>query len=369
MASSLETKNDEAKNLKQEEGHTQEEDGILFAMNMMNSVVVPLAIRSAIEMGIFDILAKAGEGVKLSAEDIAVQIGAKNPEATKMLDRLLRLLASHHSILYCSLGGEAHTMLYCLSPLSKYFVTDNDGVSLGAILNLNLDKIQMESWTDLKGAIMEGGVPFNRVYGMHLFEYLSLDPRYNDVFNKAMFSVTAMVMKRILECYDGFEHVNTLVDVGGGLGINLKLITSKYPHIHGVNFDLPHVLQHAPIYAGVKHEGGDMFESVPNGDAIVMKWILHDWTDEQCLKLLKNCHKAIPNDGKVIVVDHVLPALPENTANAKLGFKFDLIMMNQTPGGRERTRQEFMELALGSGFTCIRFACFVAGFYVMEFFK
>jgi len=105
--------------------------------------------------------------------------------------------------------------------------------------------------SELKGAIMEGGIPFNRVYGMHAFEYPRVDPRFNDVFNKAMVNSTTINMKRIIDCYQGFEHVTKLVDVGGGLGINLKLITSKYSHIQGINFDLPHVLQHAPVYPGI----------------------------------------------------------------------------------------------------------------------
>ncbi|KAF1877305.1 hypothetical protein Lal_00012076 [Lupinus albus] len=76
-----------------------------------------------------------------------------------------------------------------------------------------------------------------------------MDPRFNDVFNKTMVNCTTIVMKRVLEFYKGFEHINKLVDVGGGLGINLNLITSKYPHLHGINFDLPHILEHTPTYA------------------------------------------------------------------------------------------------------------------------
>lgn len=86
---------------------------------------------------------------------------------------------------------------------------------------------------------------------MHIYEYTGVDPRFNDVFNKAMFNYTTIAMKRVLEVYKGFEHVKRLVDVGGGLGINLNLITSKYPHIEGVNFDLSHVIEHAPTYAGI----------------------------------------------------------------------------------------------------------------------
>jgi len=105
--------------------------------------------------------------------------------------------------------------------------------------------------SELKDAIREGGVPFNRVYGTHAFEYPKLDSRFNEVFNTAMINHTTLVMKKILESYNGLEGIKRLVDVGGGLGINISFITSKYPHIHGINFDLPHVIQHAPSYPGI----------------------------------------------------------------------------------------------------------------------
>jgi hypothetical protein len=106
--------------------------------------------------------------------------------------------------------------------------------------------------SQLKDAIREGGVPFNRVHGSHAFEYPSLDSRFNQVFNTAMINHTTIVMKKVLECYKGFDEVKRLVDVGGGLGVNINLITSKYPHIQGINFDLPHVIENAPSYPGMK---------------------------------------------------------------------------------------------------------------------
>lgn len=102
----------------------------------------------------------------------------------------------------------------------------------------------------LKGAIVEGGIPFNRVHGTHAFEYPGLDPRFNQVFNTAMFNHTTIVVKKILDLYKGFEHLKQLVDVGGGLGVTLSLITSRYPHMKGINFDLPHVIKDAPSYPG-----------------------------------------------------------------------------------------------------------------------
>ncbi|CAJ2663186.1 unnamed protein product [Trifolium pratense] len=350
-----------------------EQDAIVFANNIASFVAFPFAIRSAIELGIFKVLAKLENGMKLSAKEIAIQIGSKNPEASTMLDRLLRLLANH-SILHCSLFQDQHQptspqIVYSLAPVAEYFVCGLNNMSFISFLDLTLDKVSIEAWTGLKGAIMEGNIPFNRVYGMHMYEYAGVDPRFNDIFNKAMLNFTTILMNRVLECYKGFEHINTIVDVGGGLGINLNLITSKYSHIQGVNFDLPHVIENATTYAGVTHVGGDMFVSVPKGDVIFMKWILHNWNDEQCVKLLKNCYKAIPNDGKVIVVESILPILPDNTIISKTCSQIDLNMMVYHEGGKERTKNEFIELALKSGFSGIKFAICVSGMWVMEFFK
>lgn len=100
-----------------------------------------------------------------------------------------------------------------------------------------------------------------------------------------------------------------------------------------------------------------------------LQWILHDWSDEQCLKLLKNCYDATSNDGKVIVVEAVLPVMPEMSTSAKSNCQMDVLMMTTNPGGKERTEAEFMALATKSGFSGIRYESFVCNFWVMEFFK
>jgi caffeic acid 3-O-methyltransferase len=125
----------------------EDDDALEFATQITGSIVVPLALRSAIDLGIFDILAKAGEGAELSAQDIAVKIGTNNPEAPTMLNRLLRLLASH-SILNSSVPQQHddQQIFYSLSNRSKYFVTDADGISLGPTLALLLDNVFYQSW-------------------------------------------------------------------------------------------------------------------------------------------------------------------------------------------------------------------------------
>ncbi|XP_048322711.2 caffeic acid 3-O-methyltransferase [Ziziphus jujuba] len=375
MASSLEIEN----NLRDHDHDTREEEEIFsYALQLVGSSALPMSLLCAIELGVFDIIGKAGEKAKLSPTEIAAQLGTNNPDAPTMLDSILRLLACH-SVLNCSVVADDNNnkidgslqlqRRYSLAPVSRFFVTNKDGVSLGPLMSLTQDKVFFASWSQLKDAILQGGIPFNRVYGMHAFEYLEVDPRFNQVLNTAMYNHTTIAIKQILEVYKGFEHIKQLVDVGGGFGVTLKCITSTFPHIKGINFDLPHVIKHAPSYPGVDHVGGDMFVSVPSGDAIFMKWILHDWSDEKCIKLLKNCFKAIPESGKVIVVDAVFPVKPETSAAVKTISQANVVMMTQNPGGKERTKQEFLALATASGFGGVRFECCVSPSWVMEFFK
>lgn len=100
--------------------------------------------------------------------------------------------------------------------------------------------------------MLHGGTPFNMAHGMHLFEYLGIDSTFSDVFNKSMYNHTTIFMKKILEVYTGFQEITEIIDIGGGIGGNLAKIISKYPHIRGINFDLPHVIKSAAPLAGKK---------------------------------------------------------------------------------------------------------------------
>uniref|UniRef100_A0A7N2R9F7 O-methyltransferase C-terminal domain-containing protein n=1 Tax=Quercus lobata TaxID=97700 RepID=A0A7N2R9F7_QUELO len=166
-----------------------------------------------------------------------------------MINRICSLLV-HHGVLGVSLDDDIFHRRYCLTSVSKYFARGNqqDGVSLAPLMDLVLDKVYLDGWSQLKNAILEGGLPFNRVHGMHAYEYAGRDGRLSQVFNTAMFSRTAIIVKKILESFKGFENLKQVVDVGGGIGVALNLITSKYPNIKGINFDLPRVIKHAPSF-------------------------------------------------------------------------------------------------------------------------
>ncbi|KAL3570453.1 hypothetical protein D5086_027702 [Populus alba] len=244
-----------------------------FAMQLISSSVLPMVLKTAIELDLLEIMAKAGPGALLSPSDIASHLPTKNPDAPVMLDRILRLLASY-SILVCSLrdlpDGKVER-LYGLASVCKFLTKNEDGASVSPLCLMNQDKVLMESWYHLKDAILEGGIPFNKAYGMTAFEYHGTDPRFNKVFNKGMSDHSKMAMKKILETYKGFEGLASLVDVGGGTGAVVSTIVSKYPSIKGINFDLPHVIADAPAFPGVENVGGDMFVSVPKADAVFMK--------------------------------------------------------------------------------------------------
>lgn len=343
------------------------DENFVYAIELSISIALPMALHTAIELGIFKIIADEGQDSKLSAAEIvAKMVDVRNPDAPVMLDRILRLLASH-KVIGCSLNGLERQ--YSLTPVSKYFVPNKDGVSLGPFMGLFQDKVLLDCWTKLKDSILEGGSAFQKFHGTHCFGKAATNQRFNQVFNAAMLNRTNFVVAKLLNTYKGFEHLNELIDIGGGLGQTLNAVTAKYPHLKGINFDLPHVVEHAPAIPGVEHVSGDMFKSVPKGGAIFMKSILHDWGDDYCLKLLKNCYNAIPDDGKVIVMDEVVPVIPESNTITKANFYTDLVMMAIYEGGTDRTEYEYRELGMAAGFRGIRFVCRVYNYCVMEFIK
>ncbi|KAK9201005.1 hypothetical protein WN944_016206 [Citrus x changshan-huyou] len=268
------------------------------------SIVLPAAIQAASELGVFEIIAKAGPTAKISAVEIAAQMPSSNPNAAVMLDRILRLLVTHR-VLRCTSAGDDQR-LYGLAYVAKYFVLNRDGVSL----------CPSRPWLETKpyeiyDAVLEGGILFNKVHGTGFYECAGNDFRFNGVFNKAMLNHTSIVTNRIIDSSKGLEQIKQLVDVGGGLGVNVNIIISNYLHIKGVNFDLSHVIQDSSSYSGVKHIGGIMLERIPKGDAILIKSILHNWGNEHCLSLLKNCYAAIPENEKIIIISRMPMVMPE----------------------------------------------------------
>ncbi|AAF07785.1 putative O-methyltransferase COMT-type, S-adenosyl-L-methionine-dependent methyltransferase [Arabidopsis thaliana] len=365
--------------LTKEEQEVDEKMVSLQAESIVNTVAFPMVLKAAFELGVIDTIAAAGNDTWLSPCEIACSLPTKptNPEAPVLLDRMLSLLVSH-SILKCRMietGENGRTgkieRVYAAEPVCKYFLRDSDGTgSLVPLFMLLHTQVFFKTWTNLKDVILEGRDAFNSAHGMKIFEYINSDQPFAELFNRAMSEPSTMIMKKVLDVYRGFEDVNTLVDVGGGNGTVLGLVTSKYPHIKGVNFDLAQVLTQAPFYPGVEHVSGDMFVEVPKGDAVFMKWILHDWGDEDCIKILKNCWKSLPEKGKIIIVEFVTPKEPKGgDLSSNTVFAMDLLMLTQCSGGKERSLSQFENLAFASGFLRCEIICLAYSYSVIEFHK
>ncbi|PIA28374.1 hypothetical protein AQUCO_07000003v1 [Aquilegia coerulea] len=351
----------------------EEDEAYIYAMQLSHSSVVPMVLKAAIDLDVFEIIAKAGEGAYLSSTEIASQISTKNIQAPVMLDRMLRFLASQN-VLSCNLCvlddiGRVVERLYGLAPVCKFFIKNEEGVSMAPLVQICQDKVFMESWYYLKDAVVDGGVPFDKAHGINVFEYLGKDLRLNKAFNKAMSNPSTLTMKKILELYKGFEGLNSLVDVGGGIGATSNMIVSKYPSVKAINFDLPHVIANAPKYPGVDHVGGDMFVMVPKGDAIFMKWILHDWSDEHCARALMNCYKALPSNGKMIIVESIIPEFPETNHASNSVFRGDCFMFALCPGGKDRTEKELQDLSMKAGFVGFKLVCCAFNSWIIELSK
>ncbi|GLT33940.1 hypothetical protein SLA2020_084920 [Shorea laevis] len=320
---------------------SEEDAAFEYARSLNSSVTFAPVLHASIHLGLFNIIARAGPGAELSASEIAAQLPTKNPDAPFYLDRMLRLLACY-SLLTCSSRsiGEVEDgkveRLYGLAPPAKAFVPDEDGDALSAFpTNLGV----IEPLLYLKDFILEGGGNlFERVHGMTFFE--------------------------------GFEGVTSLLDVGGGSGAIIDMIVSKYPSIKGINFDQPHVIQNAPSYPGVEHVAGDMFVSIPKAaDTLMMKDVLHNWSDQLCVKVLQNCYDALPNQGKLIVISFMIAETAESSSGAKHVALFDITMFMHH-GGRERTEREFKALGKAAGFSGSQVVSFAYNSVaVIEFYK
>nr|XP_043633872.1 caffeic acid 3-O-methyltransferase-like [Erigeron canadensis] len=341
-----------------------------YALQLITSIALPMVLSNAIKLKLLDVIAEAGPGAALSAQEIASSLSISNPDAPDMIDRMLRLLASYAIVTCVQEDREAKPVrVYGLAPVSKLFIQNEDGVSLCPMLELHQNKLNIETWFKLKECVQEGGIAFEKIHGMHEYEYLGLDASLNEVFNQAMLHTSAIVVKEMLKNYKGFENLTCVVDVGGGVGTTISMIVSEYPSIKGINLDLPHVIQNAPLYKGINHVEGDMFHHIPQADGIFIKWVLHCYDDDRCIKLLKICYKALQDGGKVIVVEKVIPFLPDTSSSVKTATHLDAIMMTQTPGGKERTENQFLALAKEAGFGGIAKKCFICNYWVMEFYK
>eukprot|EP00252_Welwitschia_mirabilis_P022660 TRINITY_DN61_c0_g1_i1.p1 TRINITY_DN61_c0_g1~~TRINITY_DN61_c0_g1_i1.p1 ORF type:complete len:359 (-),score=-0.22 TRINITY_DN61_c0_g1_i1:75-1151(-) len=305
-----------------------------------------LAVKCALLLEIPDIIAKSGTNA-LSLSEIAQQLPTERPHM-ELLRRVMDYLVAVSFFTANDNGGGERR--YGLTAASKHMVkgTPSEG-SLRPVFILLNEEVMMAAWHLLHHCVLNGELPFRKAHGMSAFEYAAVHADFNALFNCAMSSASATLIKPFLAAYKHrLSAISSLVDVGGGLGNTLAAIVEECPNItRALNFDLPHVVSTAPQIPGVEHVGGDMFVSVPSAEAILLKWILHDWSDEDCVKILGNCRKAITDDGRVIIVEMVSKEGGERDWNSMV---WDLNMRTVSVGGKERTEMEWQKILLESGF-------------------
>jgi len=309
---------------------------------MINGFQISQAIHVAAVLGIADLL-KDGP----RSNDQLALATSTNPAT---LYRLLRALAS------VGVFEEVAGKTFALNPLSQALRTDRpDSIAAWAVLIGQ--EYFWNAWGNLLTGIKTGENVFPQLHdGMGVWEYRETRPELNAIFNAAMTSSSRGVSASVVQAYD-FSQFKLIVDVGGNRGALLAAILTANPSARAINFDQPHVVSDADLAAaGVADRcelvGGSFFESVPSGgDAYVMKSIIHDWTDEESIEILKVCRKAMSPPAKLLVIEQVVGQPNEGTAT-----KFSDLNMLALPGGRERTEEEFTQLFEQSGFRLTRVA-------------
>lgn len=245
-----------------------------------------MALRCAVELHIADILHSHPHPLTLSqlASGIAsTTAGGRQPLDIPCLARIMRLLvrkgvfAVHHS----PGDKEPH---YGPTHASSWLLRGGDGdddlrrrrrqqpMTLAPMVLVGTHPIATDPWQYLSRCVVEGGVAFEKCHGCEIWDVMAIDPEFNRVFNDGMACTATITMKAVTQCYeDGLAHIGSLVDVGGGTGTAIAEVVKAFPHVRGINFDLPHVIATAPEIPGVSHVAGDMFREVPKADAVMMK--------------------------------------------------------------------------------------------------
>ncbi len=280
-----------------------------------------------------------------TAKDLAAEYGMRHRE----LYRFLRALTG---IGLLSFTGKDS---FRLTGLGKALKSGVPGSARPAVLTLIGDMLK-PAWTEFDHGLLTGDTGFEKAHGQSLFAYLGENPGMASLFSETMVGFHGREPPAVAAAYD-FSGIGSVVDVGGATGNLISHVVKRHPHLQGVLYDLPHVVVDAPplleahgVADRVSIEGGSFFDSVPAGhDAYLLSHIIHDWDDSENATILKNVREAMKPDGKLLIVETVLPEGNE----PHMGKMLDMIMM-LVPGGEERTAAEYAELLEPNGFRVTR---------------
>lgn len=297
----------------------------------INGYRISQAIHVAATLQIADHLAG---GPRFSRELAATT--ASHPES---LYRLLRALAA------AGILHEGHGQTFSLTRIGHYLRSDVAG-SRHAWALFSGRPSYWGAWSQLLHSVRTGENAFKHAHGIDVWEYRTRNLEESEIFDFAMREGSQRAFADISAHCD-FSRFNRIADIGGGDGSFLASILKEHDGCYGILFDQPHVV--AAASTALRESGiaercavvsGDFFEAIPAGcDAYLLKFILHDWQDEQAVALLRKCRQACDRYGRVIVLERLLAS-----ANDGLEGKFSDLNMLVSAGGRERTLEEFNAL-------------------------
>jgi ubiquinone/menaquinone biosynthesis C-methylase UbiE len=310
-------------------------------IQMAVAVWAARAIYAAAKLRLADLLA---DGPRMTAE--LAEATAMNDAA---LYRLMRALASR------GVFTEVEPQRFALTTLGHALRSDAPGGARAAVLTLAGDW-QWKAWDNFLFSLRTGKPGLRAAFDLSLFDYLAAHPDDGMLFDEAMIGIHGAVAAAVVAACD-FSRFHSVIDVGGGTGTLLRTILQAHANLRGTLFDLPDTIREARESVSAvgladrcKYVAGDFFKQVPAGhDAHVMAHVLHDWTDEQALPILRNCRRSIPDGGRLFVIEAVLP--PGDTPHH--GKMMDLLMLTVT-GGMERTAEQFESLVAAAGFKFLR---------------
>ena len=310
-------------------------------LDMLCGMMKTQAIREATRLRIADLVK---DGPKRTAE-----LAAATGTDESSLYRLLSALAS------LDIFTEVEPDLFAQTPLSHLLRPEVPG-SMYDVALIHGEAWQWHPWEAFSYSIQTGKTAFNYMYGEDIWHYFAKNPTFAEHFSKAMTGFSNQVNIPIARGYD-FSSIQTLVDVGGGHGSLLTAVLQANPTIHGILFDLPHVIEEAR--ADIEASGvadrctliaGNAFEEVPTGaDAYIMKQIIKDWDDAHCIQVFSNCHRAMKPGGRVLVTEQVL--LPGKQMSTIKLIDLQLMVVQR---GRERYDHQYRRLFEEAGLRLAR---------------
>jgi hypothetical protein len=312
----------------------------LRLFDLIQSHRITQVIHVAAKLGIAEALRQAPRSV----EELAASLDV-HPEV------LQRLMAALATIEICELKSDGR---YAISEVgSSLDETSASSLKSWAIFE---SEIIAANWQSLLDTVRTGLTPAQRAGASNNFELMARSPERVAIFNAAMTDLTRLVTPELLRAYD-FSRTSNLLDVGGGAGEFIAEAAKRHPHLRATVFDLPRCeaaalrrLREAGVDDRATFVGGDFFRAIPAiADTILMKSIIHDWDDERSTHILRNCRTALPETGRLLLIERIVAERPSNSDTDRSNAMSDLNMMCG-PGGRERTRDDYDRLLATSGF-------------------